>query len=101
MCMGISKRWSRAKRDKIGSVPANVGAYELAYNKRIVYIGSGSVRDRLQAHNASNVSFTHFRYEETNSRTRAIQRERKLLKEFQSANGRLPKYNDQIPNPPR
>jgi hypothetical protein len=99
--VGISKKWSDATGARIAQAPANVGVYEFAYNKRTVYVGSGTIRDRLQAHNRSGYSMTHFRYEETNSRMRAVQRERKLLKQFQKRKGRLPKYNDEIPNPPR
>lgn len=99
--MGISKKWSQATDPKINQTPTNVGVYEFAYNKRTVYVGSGTIQDRLQAHNRSSYSMTHFRYEETNSRVRARQRERKLLKQFQRQEGRLPKYNDEIPNPPR
>lgn len=99
--MAIPKKWSQAKERRVDNTTTNVGVYEVAHNKRIVYIGSGSIRDRLQAHSRSEIPMTHFRYEETNSRVRAVQRERKLLQQFEQQNGRLPKYNDEIPAPPR
>lgn len=89
----IPKRWSK-KSDAMERAPNNIGVYELAQAGSTVYIGQGKIRDRIRACDKRNMSFNQVRWEETNSKRRAKQRENALLKKFEKKYGRLPKYND-------
>jgi len=75
-----------------------VGVYELAWGDyNIVYIGSGSIYRRLQAHNRdSEKNFHSYRASITQDRRRARQIERRELRKFRDKHGRLPVYNDRI-----
>lgn len=94
--MPLSKQWASVSRSE--RFPNQVGVYELAYNKNLINIGSGTIAERLAA---KNFNFTHYRYTITNSRTRARQIERRELKNYGSRERELPKYNSEIPDPPR
>lgn len=95
--MPLSKRWARYEN---ATIPSEKGVYELAYNKNLIYIGSGSIADRIAHHDADGKPITHIRYTVTNSTRRALQRERKQLSEYGSSKRELPKYNTEIPQAP-
>lgn len=82
--------------------PDQIGVYELGWPGRtnsgykIVYVGSGRIRDRLRSHYYSNKNWAVYRCEITNSTKRARERERREIRRFKRYNGRLPKYNSQI-----
>jgi len=91
--MPISKRWSQYKSLDL---PNQIGVYELGYNKNIIYIGCGDVANRISRHDRKNWNFNHIRYQITNSRRRAKQRERAEQRNYKEKYGRLPKYNYRI-----
>lgn len=96
--MPLSKRWAPYTN---ATIPDQVGVYELGYNKQLIYIGSGTIANRIASHDSDGKPITHIRYEITNSRTRALQRERSELHSYgTSRRGDLPKYNTEIPAPP-
>jgi len=83
-----------------GDGPDQIGVYELFYAGNLVRIGSGRIRSRLKRHHTGLPSFQRYRCKITNSKRRAIQIERRELTQFRADNGRLPKYNYEVPNPP-
>lgn len=93
--MPLSQGWTKYEA---GAPPGQVGVYELSYNKQsVVYIGSGGIAGRLRQHaQDSNLTFTHYRCEITNSRRRARQRERAEQRQFERKKGRLPSHNKQV-----
>lgn len=91
--MPISKQWSSYKNQ---TLPNQLGVYELAYNKKTVYIGSGNIANRIANHDAKGWNITNVRYEVTNSKRRARQRERAEQRQYRRKNNRLPKYNKRI-----
>ena len=106
--MPIQKKWSDYTKDNLLKETNNIGVYQIA-NKNlneILYIGEGNIRDRLLAHFPDNtrtheivVGADSYRYEETNNKLRAVQRQNALLKEFMdSHNGKLPKFNQKSKN---
>ena len=98
--MPLSKRWAPYAKGQV-TIPNQIGVYELAYNKQCIYIGSGNIADRIASHDADGKPITNIRYEITNSRTRALQRERAELHAFGQSKREIPKYNSEIPDPPR
>lgn len=98
--MPLAKKWSDYTSGNIRNIPNVYGVYELGYNKRIIYIGSGELAHRIQEHEREAKTVTNYRFEKTGSRKRARQRERAELKEYRREHGRLPKYNDRIPPAP-
>lgn len=93
--MPLQKRW--AKIHNVRPLPNEIGAYELAYNKNLINIGSGVIGDRVPA---KDFTYTHIRWEVTKSRRRAVQMERRELFNYGSKDSELPKYNSEIPDPP-
>lgn len=82
--------------------PDRVGVYELGRpagtetGYKVVYIGSGRLRDRLRCHHRSGKSWCVYRVELTASTRRARQRERVHQRRFHDHEGRLPVYNDRV-----
>ena len=93
--MPFAKRWT--KDSNIDIYPDEVGTYELGYNKNVINIGSGVIRERLHD---KDFNFTHVRLKITNSRRRALQIERRELKNYGEEKRDLPKYNHEIPDVP-
>lgn len=99
--MPISKRFSSYTKENVNLETDNFGVYELANeNNEVIYIGEGQVKTRLMAHFPTGQhpikGATKYRVEYTGSKLRCEQRERALLKEFEKANGRLPRWNKQL-----
>lgn len=97
----IAKRWSSFDEESVNVVPPNYGVYELGNRLRnVIYIGSGILSERLNAHLRSRNPCTqksyYFRYERTDSEARARQRERALLRDYERTHGRLPLCNERI-----
>lgn len=77
--------------------PDGVGCYELGWSGSVVYVGMGSIRDRIMAHHRSDVKqFNQYRCRVTNCRRRAGEIERVELRTYREQYGRLPKYNSQL-----
>lgn len=96
--MPLAQGWATYRR---GKPPDAEGVYELAYGGNLVYIGSGNIEGRIARHDDDpSMSFRKYRSKVTNNSRRAVQLERRELKNFQDNHGRLPKYNDRIPAPP-
>lgn len=92
--MPLAKPWSTYSSLNI---PNQIGVYELGWAKNIVYIGEGDIAKRIACHDAKEeVNFQQIRYEITNSKKRAEQRERAELRRFKQKNDQLPKHNFQI-----
>lgn len=92
--MPLAKQWSTYKELDI---PNQVGVYELGWSKNVVYIGKGDIANRIACHDRKEkVNFHQIRYEITNCRQRAGERERAELRNFKEKKGRLPKYNFRI-----
>jgi hypothetical protein len=104
-------RPSRAERESIESMPlcspfyayapgkgpSQVGVYELAWTNSVRYVGSGTIRRRLQAHDRDDEkSWRRYRCLVTNDRRRAVQIERREQRRFRRRHGALPKYNEQV-----
>ena len=99
--MPIAKRWSRFRWDKLDEVPNVFGVYELADdNDYTIYVGSGHLRDRLlhwkRSDDSCIMQARKFRFEELYSDERCRQRERALLREYQTTHGRLPRCNQRM-----
>lgn len=78
--------------------PRVVGVYELGRGNHTLYVGSGVIAHRLQAHaNDDTKQFQQYRCLRTSDRRRAVTIERRELFAFQDTHGRLPKYNVEIP----
>ena len=98
--MSIQKRWSRYQKFIVDSIPNFYGVYELSDgNHNIIYIGEGKLNDRLHSHFSDGsdpiVGISFFRTELTESKSRAIQRQNKLLEEYRDTHhGRNPRFND-------
>mgnify|MGYP001031049538 CR=1 FL=1 len=81
------------------NAPTSYGVYELADSlHNTVYYGSGIIRTRLLDHlNKRECPMAqYFRYERTESEERARQRERALLDDYKTRNGKLPMYNERL-----
>ena len=97
--MPLSVRWSAFNKDTVLAEPNVYGVYEIGDNYgRIMYIGQGRIRDRLNSH---FVGGSHpvghsakYRKETTGSKQRAEERERAELGAYAGSNdGYLPPYN--------
>jgi hypothetical protein len=93
--MPLKRKWSKYNGLNL---PNQIGIYELGYNKRVIYIGEGDIADRIARHDQRGMNFTHVRYEITNSKRRAGQRERAELRSYKKKHGGTPKYNEQDPS---
>lgn len=91
----IGKRWT-SRSNALDRAPDQIGVYSLAWSGSIVYIGSGNIDDRLQAHTNDRISWNQARWKLTNRTDRARQKERKFLRQFKARHGQTPKYNDRI-----
>jgi len=91
--MPIVKRWSKITGFQ---VPDQLGIYELGWSGNLVYIGQGRIADRITRHTTKAWSFNQVRYEVTNSKQRAEERERAELRNFGEREKELPKYNSRI-----
>lgn len=77
--------------------PAVVGVYELGWSGAVVYVGMGSIRPRIRAHDRDpDKTFNQYRCLITNCRREARRIERRELERFRRRHGRLPKYNERI-----
>ena len=109
--MSIAKKWTEYTKENVKSEPDIFGVYEIAHyttwakTREVLYIGEGRMRDRLLAH-IPDGSRTHenvvggdvYRYEETGSKLRAVQRQNALLRDYKKEFGKLPKYNQRHRN---
>lgn len=96
--MPISKIWSNFTKAKVSLTTNGYGVYELGdTSKNVHYIGQGRIYPRLDSHfiaGSDPIPGTkYFRHDHTGSKERAEQRERALLRDYERAHGRLPKYN--------
>jgi len=91
--MPLAKRWSTYKELDI---PNQLGVYELGWCGNVVYVGNGDIANRIACHDRKEWNFHQIRYEITNSKKRAGQRERAELRIFRDEKDRLPKYNSRI-----
>lgn len=79
------------------NAPPNIGVYEVAGSlKNTVYYGEGAIRARLLDHlNKRELPRgKYFRFEVTNSKRRAVQRQNALLEEYKKKYGKYPMYNE-------
>jgi predicted GIY-YIG superfamily endonuclease len=105
---GIQKRWSRYDEFTVAEAPNALGVYEIGNRLRnVIYIGSGRIRERLQAHMSPSGNRCirqkgkYVRWEQTGSKERAQQRENALLEAFYRIHGRWPECNEAPPRRPR
>lgn len=101
--MAISGDRYSFTQENVDKSPTTAGVYALYDDGETIYIGKGDgengIRERLQSHKRGDEgsctqNASHYRRETcTNPRTR----ERELLQEYQSANGRLPRCNEVMP----
>jgi len=93
--------WSQSFKFDTASVNTNaspnIGVYEVDdMLMETVYYGEGNIRERLLYH-LQNREFPKgywFRFEETNSKQRAVQRQNALLEEYKRRHGKYPMYNE-------
>ncbi len=98
--MAIAKRWSIFRKERVKEIYNVYGVYELANgSKDVIYIGEGKLKDRLLAHVTDGSDpipgASYFRYETTNGKDRAVQRQNALLAEYVREHGHLPRFNQQ------
>lgn len=79
------------------NAPTNIGVYEVGdSSKNTAYYGEGDIRARLLDH-LNKREFPlgrYFRYESTNDKQRAVQRQNALLEEYKRRRGKYPIYNE-------
>lgn len=94
--MPLQMRWY--EYDDPTQPPEQVGVYELGWqNGLIVYIGQGTVCDRIREHyRDSHKRFSVYRCRITNDRRRAEQIEKREQRKFKQYHDQLPTYNDRI-----
>jgi hypothetical protein len=102
--MKIKKRWSIYNKEVAKNQQSYYAVYELAnIDKQILYIGEGHLKERLIAHLPDGsepvVTACFYRYEFTNSKTRCVQRQNKLLEEYRKHyKGENPPFNTKSKN---
>ena len=83
--MPLQKKWSHFYWEIISREGDQYGVYELGYRKKVVYIGEGLVRKRLEAH-WNNIehkpNITWYRCKYTGSKERAERVERVEMKKY-------------------
>lgn len=99
--MPIKKVWSNFNWEKLFEVSNVYGVFELSDSaKNVIYIGEGKLQDELKRYKSGKdpckTQARKFRYEQMNSKQRAEQRERALLKEFEKEHRKLPRCNKRI-----
>lgn len=98
---GIQKKWSSLTVLMAAIAPPTFGVYEIGNRVRnVIYIGHGSIKDRLQAHLSPRggnpcikAKGMYVRWEETGRKDRAQQRENALLDTYRLNHGCLPECN--------
>lgn len=102
--MPLKKKWSVYNKENVTKESDNYAVYELGNTNtsEILYIGEGHLRTRLLSHltNGSEpvVGANGYRFELTGSKLKCTQRQNAELKNFQEADGQLPKYNQKSKN---
>jgi len=98
--MPIKKKWTNYTPENASKSPDSIGYYEIGNRLgNVIYIGEGNIKGRLQDHLNPNSGDDYFpnalyyRYEITNNKVRAVQRQNVLLAEFEKTKGRLPEHN--------
>lgn len=106
--MSIHKKWSNYTRKNASAEPENYGVYEIGdiETGAILYIGEGNIRSGLLAHTpdggknkhvsifgTSIVGLYGYRFELADSKEKAKQRQKELLKDFKNTYRSLPRFN--------
>lgn len=106
--MSIHKRWSKYTIKNASSEPNSYGIYEIGdiETGAILYIGEGHIRSGLLAHSpdggkkkhvsifgTSIVGIYGYRFELTQTKEQARERQKELLGNFKKAYGSLPRFN--------
>jgi len=100
--MPLYKKWSSFNKDNVLSETDAYGVYELGdSNGKIVYIGHGRIRNRLNSHFLSGRDpiprVSLYRAEVVGSKERAEQRERAEIRAYMRSNyGVCPAYNKRL-----
>jgi predicted GIY-YIG superfamily endonuclease len=77
--------WLEFSAENLKNTPTTLGVYAIANaDKKVIYIGEGHIKARLQAHRRKSEfeQAAYYKYEKLSSKLRCQQRERALHKEF-------------------
>ncbi len=106
--MSIHKKWSNYTIKNASSEPDSYGVYEIGdiETGAILFIGEGHIRSGLLAHTpdggrkkhisiigTSIVGLYGYRFELSNTKEKAKQRQKELLNEFKKTYGSAPRFN--------
>ena len=99
--MPLFKKWSDFKKYNVLGEPDSFGIYELAdSNGKILYIGEGRIRSRLDSHFLIGRSpiprVAKYRYEITGVKEKAEQRERSEIRAFHRTHENCPPFNRRL-----